>query len=91
MKHVISTFFPSLRSNTCNKLNLYFGQQVSAVDIPCLWKPGAEDTPVLAFVSKSQLAERYAAVSGPGNELLARLQRLQSKLLVGNGLGSTSA
>ena len=95
IKHVISTFFPSLRPVAGNKLNLHFGQQVGAVDIPCLWKihrdtssgsvpalPGEEDAPVLAFVGKSQLAKRYAAVSGPGNDPPARLRRLRSKLLV---------
>jgi hypothetical protein len=64
IKHVISTFFPSLRP-TSKKLNLHFGQEVSAVDIPCLWKihrdassgsvpalPGEEDAPVLASVGK---------------------------------------
>ncbi len=92
IQHVISTFFPSLRP-TGRKLNLHFGQKVSAVDIPCLWKiyrdtssgsvpalPGEEDAPVLAFVGKSQLAKRYVAVSGPRNDLLVRNQRLHSKL-----------
>jgi hypothetical protein len=41
-----------------------------------------EDTPALAFISKPKLAERYAAVSGPGNDPVARLRRLYSKLLV---------
>jgi hypothetical protein len=87
IKHVISTFFPSLRP-TSRKLNLHFGQEVSAVDIPCLWEihrdtssgSGEEDAPVLAFVCKSQLAKRYVAVSGPRNDLLVRNQRLHSKL-----------
>ncbi|KAK3903211.1 hypothetical protein C8A05DRAFT_14815, partial [Staphylotrichum tortipilum] len=95
IKHIISTFFPSLRPETGNKLNLYFGQQVGAVDIPCLWKiyrdtssdpvpalPCEEDGPVLAFVGKSQLAQRYAAASKPKDDPLARLRRLRSKLLV---------
>ncbi|KAK4097766.1 hypothetical protein N658DRAFT_500080 [Parathielavia hyrcaniae] len=60
IKHIISTFFPSLsRLKTDTGLNLYFGRQVrKAVQFPCVWSHHTGYTPILAYVSRSQLAAR---------------------------------
>ncbi|KAK4119941.1 hypothetical protein N657DRAFT_244482 [Parathielavia appendiculata] len=59
IKHIILTFFPSLsRLKTYTGLNLYFGQLRKTIQIPCVWSHRTEYKPILAYVSRSQLAAR---------------------------------